>query len=73
MIMCTVQLLRLKFTVTFQTPSSFFLLFFFLHALQGERIKDIKKKRCSLATLFTFEKKITIVIVDYYSHNFGKL
>lgn len=73
MIMCTVQLLRLKFTVTVSNSFEFFSPFFFLYALQGERIKDIKKKRCSLATLFTFEKKITIVIVDYYSRNFGKL
>lgn len=61
------------YSYCFKLLRVFFLLFFFLHALQGERIKDIKKKRCSLATLFTFEKKITIVIVDYYSHNFGKL
>lgn len=52
MIMCTVQLLRLKFTVTVSNSFEFFSPFFFLYALQGERIKDIKKKKKVLASNF---------------------
>lgn len=35
------------YSYCFKLLRVFFLLFFFLHALQGERIKDIKKKKKS--------------------------
>lgn len=40
------------YSYCFKLLRVFFLLFFFLHALQGERIKDIKKKKKVLASNF---------------------
>lgn len=72
MIMCTVQLLRLKFTVTVSDSFDFFSFFFCIHYKVNE-LRIYKKKKVLASNFIHVRKKITIVIVDYYSRNFGKL